>query len=114
MGTGEDEASKHCAYSTGTDFEMKEERRAMISTKDKDGKRKKAKRHSSTKAQHTLHSKQLCDRSKAFAKVAKPLFEDGVVRSRRAVHNAGRRVKDKDLTQQQMDAIIEKKEKSRK
>ena len=70
----EDEANKHCAYSTGTDFEMKEERRALLPGK-KNIKGRKTKRHSLTKAQHIQHSKQLCKRSKAFASVAEPLFD---------------------------------------
>ena len=41
MGTGQDESDKHRAYSTGIDFEMKEERRAMKGGTSLSGKEKK-------------------------------------------------------------------------
>ena len=113
LGTGQEEADKHRAYSTGTDFEMKEERRAMVPGK-KNVKRRKAKRHSSTKAQHIQHSKQLCERSKAFSLVAEPLFGGEKVPSRRQVHTAGRRAKDKELSQQQMNVLMKKRDRSRR
>ena len=64
IGTGQDESDKHRAYSTGTDFELKEERRAMQggAPSGHGGKKvaKKAKKHCATKAQVSHLSKQVC------------------------------------------------------
>ena len=58
MGTGQDKADNHRAYSSKTGYDMKEERRDMVTARPNKN-TKRAKLHCSTKAQVARYREQL-------------------------------------------------------
>ena len=112
IGTGQEESNKHRAYSTRTDYDMKQERRAMVPNPKKVA--KKAKRDQATKSQVSYESWQVLSRMRKFCAVARPMIDGKQVDTVRKVQRAGRRVSDKLLVGQQMASLKEKQRRSRK
>ena len=106
LGTGQREADSQRSYSTGTDYEMKAERKAMKPPTRKrslDGATiitRKNRKHTDTKDQAHQLGRQLVSRSREFSKRAVPIIDADRVPTKRAISQAGRREQDKKRAKQ--------------
>ena len=100
---GMDQADHQRMYNTSTDYEMKEERRKMVSDSDAyRQKNKKAASHSATKQQQQRLSKQLVERSADYVDVALSVIGLDSIPTITQINEKGRRVQDNENLQKQI------------